>query len=159
LIIDFNNAGIIPSTIVHATGSGGTQAGLIAGKHLYQLDCAIHSYAVCDSASYFESKVLSDLNNWKKDFQISIDLNQLIISTNDNYIGAGYGKACKEIYDTIKLVASLEGVVLDPVYSGKAFYGMLEEIKAGRYDNHSDIVFIHTGGIFGLLAEHDQIIF
>ena len=55
------------------------------------------------------------------------------------------------------MVATEEGVVLDPVYSGKAFHGMLEEIKLGRYDHEKDIVFVHTGGIFGLLAQQEQL--
>jgi D-cysteine desulfhydrase len=57
------------------------------------------------------------------------------------------------------MVAAEEGVMLDPIYSGKAFHGMLEEIKLGRYDQEKDIVFVHTGGIFGLLAQQDQLQF
>jgi D-cysteine desulfhydrase len=54
------------------------------------------------------------------------------------------------VIDTIALLARVEGVVLDPVYSGKAFDGLLQEIAGGRFAADSDIVFIHTGGVFGL---------
>ena len=53
-------------------------------------------------------------------------------------------------------MASLEGLVLDPTYTGKAFYGLLQEIAAGRFRDKEDIVFIHTGGIFGLFPQRQQ---
>jgi D-cysteine desulfhydrase len=53
----------------------------------------------------------------------------------------------------------MEGVVFDPVYTGKAFYGLLDQIKQGYFDHCKDVVFIHTGGIFGLFAQRDQIVF
>ena len=64
-----------------------------------------------------------------------------------------------EVFDTIKELAALEGVILDPVYTGKAFHGMLEGIRQGNYDKDSDIVFLHTGGLFGLLAQQDRLNF
>jgi D-cysteine desulfhydrase len=63
------------------------------------------------------------------------------------------------VFDIIQCVAAEEGLILDPVYSGKAFHGMLEELKNGRYEDESDIVFVHTGGIFGLLAQSNQLQF
>ena len=90
-----------------------------------------------------------------------LDINKLTINVNDDHIGPGYAKATPEIFETIKHLAKTEGLILDPVYSGKAFHGLLEEIKAGQYGFGSeksaqDIVFIHTGGLFGLLAQRDQ---
>ena len=58
---------------------------------------------------------------------------------------------------TIRHMASLEGLILDPVYTGKAFYGLIQEIKAGAFQGASDIVFIHTGGLFGLYAQRDEL--
>jgi D-cysteine desulfhydrase len=81
----------------------------------------------------------------------------LNIHVNDRHIGPGYAVATPEVFNTIKYLARTEGLILDPVYSGKAFHGLLEEIKAGQYSNAQDIVFIHTGGIFGLLAQRDQL--
>ncbi len=60
------------------------------------------------------------------------------------------------MFATIAQVARLEGLVLDPVYTGKAFHGMLEEIRAGRLCEAEDIVFVHTGGIFGLFAQRAE---
>ena len=74
----------------------------------------------------------------------------------DKYRGPRYGACVPEVYDLIKAVARLEGIILDPTYTGKAFYGMLKEIERGRFDSLSDIVFIHTGGLFGLFAHNSS---
>jgi D-cysteine desulfhydrase len=71
----------------------------------------------------------------------------------DGYVGQGYGIASQEVFDLIAELAALEGVVLDPVYTGKAFAGMIKEIAAGRFADTRDIVFMHTGGIFGLFPQ------
>lgn len=156
---DFQAANINPGIIIHATGSGGTQAGLIAGVKLHNLDLCVHGYAVCDNATYFDDKIRTDLATWKHEYSVDIDVDLLPVITNDKYLGPGYGRAGPEVFDTIRMLAAEEGVILDPVYSGKAFYGMLEEIKSGRYANEKDIVFLHTGGIFGLLAQQQQLQF
>ena len=156
---DFKVANINPKTIIHATGSGGTQAGLIAGIKLHNLDLSVHGYAVSDDAAYFDHKVHTDLAAWKQEYAVDIDVDRLPVITNDKHLGPAYGHAGPEVFETIKLVAAEEGIVLDPVYSGKAFCGMLKEIEAGQYTHEKDIVFLHTGGIFGLIAQQKQLQF
>jgi D-cysteine desulfhydrase len=73
----------------------------------------------------------------------------------DGYVGPGYAKATPEIFNLIETLSALEGVVLDPVYTGKAFAGMLAEIAAGRFDDCEDIVFMHTGGIYGVFPQRE----
>ena len=163
---DFQQHDISPSLIACATGSGGTQAGLTLGAELFQLGAPILGIAVCDDEAYFQKKVREDMEAWRSDYQLllnvdELDLDTLNIHVNDRHIGPGYAKATPEIFETIKHLAKTEGLILDPVYSGKAFHGLLEEIKAGQYGFGSeksaqDIVFIHTGGLFGLLAQRDQ---
>lgn len=147
---DFENNNISPSHIVVATGSGGTQAGLTAGAEVHGLSASVVGMAVCDSAAYFQRKVRSDLEGWIQRYNIPLDVDALRIQTNDDYVGAGYGLAGPEVYETIRYVAQREGIVLDPVYTGKAFHGLLQEIRAGHFKDSKDIVFIHTGGLFGL---------
>ena len=65
---------------------------------------------------------------------------------NDNYIGEGYGIPSEEMIEAVKLLARKEGIILDPVYSGKAFAGMVDLIKKGYFDKSKAVVFIHTGG-------------
>lgn len=149
---DFEQNRIDPSHIVVATGSGGTQAGLMAGAFFYGLSATILGMAVCDSAAYFERKVKTDLTGWIQRYQIPMDVDEFTIQTNDDYVGRGYGLADPEIYETIRYVAGREGILLDPVYTGKAFFGLLQEIRAGSFKDSEDIVFVHTGGLFGLFS-------
>ncbi|MAT51721.1 MAG: D-cysteine desulfhydrase [Porticoccaceae bacterium] len=157
LAADFDRAGIAPRRVFHATGSGGTQAGLTVGTAAYCPGVTVTGFAVCDDERYFLDKVRSDLRHWKSLYSLSVDVESLTISVNDRYVGPGYGVANDDVYATIRYVAAMEGLILDPVYSGKAFHGLLEEILAGRWEGEDDIVFVHTGGIFGLMAQRPEL--
>jgi len=159
LIGDFKHADIQPSHIIHATGSGGTQAGLSLGCALHQLDAQVLGIAVCDNAAYFQRKVMADIGDWQNRYEVSSLPNSLSVQVNDDFIGPGYSKAGPEVFSTIKKVAALEGLLLDPVYTGKAFHGMLTLIEQGYFAPSADIVFIHTGGLFGLFAQRKQLSF
>ncbi len=156
---DFAQHQIDPELIVCATGSGGTQAGLTAGASLFELNAQVIGMAVCDNSDYFKHKVREDLDAWQHRYQVELDLDALSIVTNDDYMGPAYGVAAPEHIDAIQLLAKLEGIVLDPVYTGKAFAGLLGEIKSGRWSSYSDVVFVHTGGIFGLFPQKGEFIF
>jgi len=156
---DFDKQGIDPDVIVVATGSGGTQGGLIAGRALFDIRAEVVAVNVCDDAAYFARKVSGDLELWRKRYGIDLDTPSLPINTLDGYVGPGYGRADPEIFATIAELARLEGLFLDPVYTGKAFHGMVSEIlkrKEGRPTALPDgktLVFIHTGGLFGLFPQ------
>ena len=153
---DFKQHNISPGALVSATGSGGTLGGLIIGNALFGLDTEVLAFNVCDDADYFVTQITNDFNRWQARYQQPLDLGKLPIQVIDGYVGPGYGRATDEVYATIRNIATMEGIILDPVYTAKAFHAMLQEITAGRFAGMSDIVFIHTGGIFGLFpqAEH-----
>ena len=156
---DFNRHQITPSAILCATGSGGTQAGLTVGANIFELNADVYGINVCDDASWFVNKVNNDIGEWRSlypEAAKTLYSNPLEVNVIDGYVGEGYALASSEVMQTIKILASLEGVVFDPVYSGKAFNGLLSEIEAGRFANAQDIVFIHTGGIFGLFPYSAQ---
>jgi D-cysteine desulfhydrase len=159
LKMDFEREQIHPGHIICATGSGGTQGGLTVGNKLFDLGATVWGINVCDDEAYFLRKVREDISHWQQWYGANMPavfaVDTLSIKVIDGYVGAGYAQAGTEVFDVIKQVAALEGVILDPVYTGKAFYGMLEELKRGRFDDSSDIVFIHTGGIFGLFAQRE----
>ena len=156
---DFLDHGIEPAAIVSATGSGGTQAGLTAGCQIHNIETQVWGFAVCDDADYFRKKVKNDLALCQEQYELPVDPESLIVNVNDQYIGPGYGKAGEEIFATIKQVATLEGIVLDPVYTGKAFHGMMSEIGNGKLASRGeDIVFIHTGGVFGLFPQKQNFV-
>jgi len=166
---DFELNKLSPDLIVTATGSGGTQAGLTLGSKFYDLDCKVLGFAVCDDAAYFKQKVTTDITEFKARYshrfdETLADTNRDIfaeaiaaIHTNDRYIGDGYAVASDEVLESIMMLSRLEGIVLDPVYTGKAFHGLIQEIKQGRFNHLKNIVFLHTGGNFGLFPYKDRL--
>ena len=153
---NFKQAGIAPQHIVCASGSGGTQAGLTVGAVAHHLNAQVHGVAVCDDAQYFIDKVNEDIDEWQQRYGQWSLRQQLQISVIDDYIGPCYGEAGPEIYRTIEHVARAEGILLDPVYTGKAFYGMLKEVQKGTFGESGDVVFIHTGGSFGVFPHRNH---
>lgn len=164
LAADFSRERIAPSHIVMATGSGGTQAGLTLGAHELGWETQVLGIAVCDDEAYFQAKVRADMREWAQRYaavlaDAPVDVEQCRIHVNDQYIGPGYAKAGPEVFETIAWLARTEGLVLDPVYTGKAFHGLIEELKAGRLDRARDVVFVHTGGVFGIFPQRAEFVF
>jgi D-cysteine desulfhydrase len=149
---DLVDAGIPRAHVVTASGSGGTQAGLTLGAALHGLPVTVWGVNVCDDEQYFLDKVAEDVADWRRRYPGQPEA-VLAPRVLDGYVGEGYARAGTEIFSLIRELARLEGVVLDPVYTGKAFYGLVQELAAGRFDDCDDIVFMHTGGIFGLMAQ------
>ena len=156
---DFAQLDIDPDVLWVATGSGGTQAGLIAGKALFDIRAEILAVNVCDDADYFARKVSGDLQLWHDRYGTDLDVSTLRINTVEGYVGPGYAQAGPEVFETIEELARLEGLFLDPVYTGKAFHGMVSELRKAKAGQPSalsgakTLVFIHTGGLFGLFPQ------
>ncbi len=153
---DCARLGFAPDHIVCAVGSGGTLAGLILGNALYDLGATVWSINVDENAAYFEEKIRADFEKWKTRYRQGLNVDALPINVIEGYLGAGYGQAGPEVLATIRRVAATEGIILDPVYTGKTFHGLLNEIEHSRFRGAKNIIFIHTGGIFGLLAQHGE---
>jgi len=151
---DFLAAGIARAHIITASGSGGTQAGLTVGVEILGLPATVWGVNVCDDEQYFIDKVNDDIADWRARYA---DAPACAVSPNviDGYVGPGYGEADPEIFDLISALARLEGIVLDPVYTAKAFHGMVNELAQGRFEGVQDIVFMHTGGVFGVFPQRD----
>ncbi|MBD3334257.1 MAG: pyridoxal-phosphate dependent enzyme [Candidatus Eisenbacteria bacterium] len=148
--------GRIPySRIVCATGSGGTLAGLLLGRHILELDIDVTAVNVCDSAAYFRGRVreIVDDFNGRHETDIAIKDNEYEIL--GGFKGPGYAIPFDEEIAVIKDVARTEGLFLDPVYTGKAFLGMVEGVRRGRFDSKDHLLFLHSGGIFGLIAQRE----
>jgi D-cysteine desulfhydrase len=149
LMADFDRVGIAPAVIACATGSGGTQAGLALGFALAGYDVDLVGYAVCDSSQYFKTKVQNDLNDWQALNPELYWQTKPRFRTEDRFVGAGYGRATTHELKRIHNLAKNEGVLLDPVYTGKAFNGFVTDIEEGAIIG-DDAVFVHTGGGFGV---------
>ena len=139
--------------IVTATGSGGTLGGLILGTHLLGLNTMPVGINVCRTAEHFQSRIHGVLHGMIHDRHWPIDIGREDITVIDGYVGKGYAQASEEVLWIIAEVARMEGIVLDPVYTGKAMFAIQEEIRAGRFKKGQKILFIHTGGIFGLFPQ------
>jgi len=148
---------LVVEAIVCATGSGGTQAGLILGTRLTGWNVPVIGINICDDAGYFRQKISRLLQQVREAYVSDLDLREDDIHLIDGHVGEGYGRATTEELRTICELASLEGLILEPVYTGKAMHGLRQEIAAGRMKAMKNIVFIHTGGIFGLFPFCQQL--
>ena len=147
-----------PTTIINAAGSGGTSAGLILGVLLLGLNVKVVSINVCNDGDYFVRTIGEICEKAIKTYNLSTPfLRERDINIIDGYVGRGYAISCPEELELIRDVARTEGVILDPVYTGKAFFGMTRELShnPNRFGNR--IVFMHTGGIFGLFPKANEI--
>jgi D-cysteine desulfhydrase len=142
------------TTVVLATGSGGTAAGLILGKRIHDLKVRIVSINVCDDRAYFMRVIGEICESAIAEFSLPHSFNRdKEVEIIDGYVGRGYALSSPGELKLIKEAARTEGIFLDPVYTGKAFYGMVEELKKDRRCFGERIIFLHTGGIFGLFAK------
>ncbi len=156
---DFLDLEMDPEYIVTATGSGGTQGGLIVGTELLGMRSQVVAFNVSDDAAYFEKKIREDVMLWKQRYKQEFDEDKMKIKTVEGYVGPGYGVAGPEIFECIAELARSEGIFLDPVYTGKAFHGMVTELKkgdAGALSGAKNVVFIHTGGLFGVFPQQQN---
>lgn len=152
-ILDYEkNNHISFDAIVCAVGSGGTYAGLYIGNELAHAKKDIIGFNVCDDEDYFKKEIHSIIQDTLPLIHIdAIDENHIHII--DGYVGKGYSLSQQSELDQIVDLSQKEGIILDPVYTGKAYQGLLTEIEKGTFDHYQNILFIHTGGLFGLLAK------
>lgn len=132
-----------------AVGSAGTYAGLYYANYIRKNDAVIYGFNVCNDADYFKNRTQELFKEISTYTGEEIHVNKEDINIIDGYVGKGYALSRQEEIDFIQKLAREEGIILDPVYTGKAMYGLVEEIKKGRFKKHNNILFIHTGGIFG----------
>ena len=146
-----------PTTIINATGSGGTSAGLILGTHMLGMNAQVVSINVCDDRDYFVQVIGDICENAISNYQLDLPFSrERDIEIIDGYVGRGYALSRPEELALLRDVARTEGVFLDPVYTGKAFFGMTQELSRDPNRFGDRIVFIHTGGIFGLFPKANE---
>lgn len=132
--------------IVITVGSGGSAAGIAIANYLTGSKLKCHAVNVCDNAAYFYDKINEDLRMGGLDVQA-----EDIIDIIEGYKGKGYAISSQEELENILEISTTTGIMVDPVYNIKAIRGMLHEMKnnPGRFKGHR-ILYIHTGGVFGL---------
>ncbi|MEW6235208.1 MAG: D-cysteine desulfhydrase family protein [Candidatus Omnitrophota bacterium] len=141
-----------PDFLVCAVGSGGTYAGLLLGTLLRRIQTKVLGILVCGTVEHFREKVLRDIRGSIEKYQLETNVDESSIHLVDGYIGGGYAVTNSQQLRLIRHIAQQEALILDPVYTGKAFCGLLGEIEKGDIPQGAKVLFIHTGGVFGLSA-------
>ena len=156
IIAQEKEMGVVFNTIVVAVGSGGTYAGLYLANKFLKLGKRVIGMAVCDNEEYFKNVVYNIAQEALPHIGEEIDIDRCDIEINDKYVGIGYALSRPEELAFIAEVAKKEALVLDPVYTGKAMYGLYNELKQSTIPKTGNILFIHTGGLFGLFPKQEQ---
>jgi len=139
------------SQIIHATGSAGTQAGLLAGKKYFNCKIPVTGICVRYKDEIQVTKVFTEAKSTCEKLKCEI-LDKSEVVVDDGYIGSGYGEPTEGMIEATKLLAQKEAILLDPVYSGKGFAGLIGMIKKKQLKNNDNVLFIHTGGAVSLSA-------
>ncbi len=145
-----DQAGVKIDHVVCATGSGGTQAGLMVGAKLMKKDTKVLGMLAAPGEG-FDQLVYDLAVDTCKLMETDLKLSKDDVILRE-FMGPGYGVPSIEGTEAIKLAAGSEGFLLDPVYTAKAFGGLLTMINEGYFSKHENIVFVHTGGLPALFA-------
>ena len=137
--------------IVLATGSGGTHSGSVAGKIYYKKKIKIVGISVKDKKNDQEEKVFK-LAQTACEYMNCEKPKREDVFVFDDYVGGGYGVPTKGMKEAVKLMATKEGILLDPVYSGKGFDGLIDLVSKKYFRDKDKLLFIHTGGAVSLHA-------
>lgn len=143
--------------LVTATGSAGTHAGLAVGLRGSGSDMPIQGFGVRAPQDVQEERVFNLAVETAEMVGAPGCVNREDIVADCNYIGPGYGEPTDSMNEAILMLARYEGLLFDPVYSGKALAGMIDYVRTGRYSKGETIVFLHTGGSAGLFAYADSL--
>jgi 1-aminocyclopropane-1-carboxylate deaminase/D-cysteine desulfhydrase-like pyridoxal-dependent ACC family enzyme len=143
-----------PDVIVHATSSGGTQAGLVAGCRLLGLSTRVVGIAADGPTQQIQSQIRANIDGIAELLGLSGDAVKrgTAIEIDDRFFGDGYAMPTEASREAIELTARTEAIFLDPVYTGKAMAGLIAYVRQQRFTSKQTVLFLHTGGQVGLFA-------
>ncbi len=146
-------AGVEECDVVVAVSSAGTFAGLLLGRQLHRLThWHLTGILVSDDIEIQRRTILDLCRATIEQYSLPASLDESHIQLDDRFIGPGYAVPYAAALDALRLLASREGILLDPVYTAKAFCGLLEGIRDGRFARSRPVAFIHTGGALSNFA-------
>ena len=150
IIFQSTEMGLEIDCIIHATGSAGTQAGLVCGLKALNAKIPLLGIGVRAPKDKQEENVynLACLTAEKLECSGIVDREDVV--ANCEYVGPGYGLPDKTTFEAIDIFARLEGILLDPVYSGKGAAGLIDLIRKGHFKKGQQVLFVHTGGAIAL---------
>lgn len=151
LLAQATERGIVFDQLIHATGSSGTQAGLVVGLE----GCAglpVLGITVRRTRESQEEQVLALVEATADFVGVKGAVPRGAIVANSDYVGGGYGVPTPGMLEAVRTLAREESILLDPVYSGKAMAGLIDLVRRGAYTPDQNILFLHTGGQPALFA-------
>ncbi len=157
MVRQFAAHGIQPQAVFLAAGSGLTVAGLALAFKALGLPTRVVGIAVQKPASFMVPLIVQRANAAAQLLGLATRLAATDFDFDDHHIGSAYGVPTPEAVEAMQLAGRAEGLVLDPVYSGKAFAGMLAQLRSGRWPVTAPVVFFHSGGAPGLFANASQL--
>ena len=155
LVQQANEQGLAIDRLVHATGSAGTQAGLVAGLHAISSPLRVLGIGVRNPREKQEANVLALARATAAHMGIAREVPAGAVEATCDYVGAGYGRPTPGMVEAVQMVARAEGIFLDPVYSGKGMAGLIDLVRRGVFTKGQTVVFLHTGGAQGLFGYMD----
>src|SRR5690606_9672841 len=138
--------------LVHATGSAGTQAGLVAGLAGVNSDIKLLGIGVRAPKDKQEENVFKLARATAELLGAPDAVKREHVVANCDHVGEGYGLPAPSTVEAIRMLAGLDAILLDPVYSGKGMAGLIDLVRKGRFRKGETVVFLHTGGQIGLTA-------
>jgi L-cysteate sulfo-lyase len=145
--------GTVVDAVIHCSGSGGTQSGLLVG--LRGSGIPVIGISCAGSKEEIGGLVLDLVNRAAAKLGHPPDFTPEQIEVVDDYVGAGYGVPTPGMIEAVDLCARLEGLLIDPVYTGKAMSGLIGLVRSGRFEPTDTVVFVHTGGVPAIFAYED----
>ena len=151
LLDQFAAVGMDSPTIVTPSGSAGMQAGLVVGLHSEGSTVPIIGINVSRTQAEQEPKIVNLVDSTARFLNLPPVPRDATSGLGD-YVGTGYALPTPEMVEAVRLFARTEGILLDPVYTGKAAAGLIDLIRSGRFSSEDAVVFVHSGGVPGLYA-------
>ena len=144
---------VVPDWIIFATSSGGTHAGLVLGQHAFGYKGKVLGISIDEPEDWLKTHVSKLASDASAKMGERIEFKRDDVLANDRYCQAGYGILTDAEREAVQLFARNEGLLLDPVYTGRAAAGMIDLIRKGFFKKDETILFWHTGGQPALFAE------
>jgi 1-aminocyclopropane-1-carboxylate deaminase/D-cysteine desulfhydrase-like pyridoxal-dependent ACC family enzyme len=138
-------------------GSGGTQAGILAGVIATGAPLAVQGISVAHDSDRLEPAIADLAGQTLQYLGLGGEIQPDQVHVDDRYVGPSYGVVTPGMLEALEILARDEGVLLDPVYTGKAMAGLIDHARQGRLSGDNTVIFLHSGGVPALFAYHHEL--
>lgn len=154
MVNQFRDLQLAPTAVFTAIGTSSTHTGLILGAHLFAQDqLSVVGISVANASDVVGERVIGQLDEATACFGLESRVPREAVVVLDQYVGDGYGIPTEAMKEAVLLTARTEGILLDPVYTGKAMSGLIDRVRTGDYGSDDVVVLLHSGGTPALFAD------